>query len=151
MQLLSFVMNGVNYGIALKDVESIEPRMNVVNIPTAPEHIKGIIRLHGAIVPVFCLSSRFGLKEGAIENMIVVNVNGMKIGLEVEKVKEITNVEDSDVQAMPVIMNGVRNCFNDVAANQKDLIVILDVNSLVSLEAQKQIRKLIDDRANKVE
>lgn len=148
MQLLSFVMNGVDYGIALKDVESIETRMNVVNIPTAPEHIKGIIRLHGVIVPVFCLSSRFGIGERPVENMIVVNVNGMKIGLEVEKVKEIVNVPDSDVQAMPVIMNGVRNCFNDVASCQKELIVMLDVNSLVSLETQKEIRKLIDDSAD---
>lgn len=145
MQLLSFTMNNVDYGIALKDVESIESRMNVVNVPTAPAHIKGIIRLHGEIVPVFCLASRFGVQERTVENMIVVNVNGMKVGLEVEKVKEIVDVQDSNVQAMPVIMNGVKNCFNDVASCQKELIVMLDVGSLVSMEEQEEIRKLIDD------
>lgn len=148
MQLLSFTLNNVDYGIALKDVESIESRMNVVNVPTAPAHIKGIVRLHGELVPVFCLASRFGVQECAVENMVVVNVNGMKIGLEVEKVKEIVDVEDSNVLAMPIIMNGVRNCFNDVASCQKELIVMLDVNSLVSMEEQQKIRKLIDDNAN---
>lgn len=148
MQLLSFTLNNVDYGIALKDVESIESRMNVVNVPTAPAHIKGIVRLHGELVPVFCLASRFGVQERAVENMVVVNVNGMKIGLEVEKVKEIVDVEDSNVLAMPIIMNGVRNCFNDVASCQKELIVMLDVNSLVSMEEQQEIRKLIDDNVN---
>lgn len=148
MQLLSFTLNNVDYGIALKNVESIESRMNVVNVPTAPAHIKGIVRLHGEIIPVFCLTSRFGMPERPIENMIVVNVNGMKLGLEVEKVKEIVDVEDSNVLAMPIIMNGVRNCFNDVASCQKELIVMLDVDSLVSMEEQQEIRKLIDDNAN---
>ncbi len=148
MQLLSFTLNNVDYGIALKNVESIESRMNVVNVPTAPAHIKGIVRLHGEIIPVFCLTSRFGMPERPIENMIVVNVNGMKIGLEVEKVKEIVDVEDSNVLAMPIIMNGVQNCFNDVASCQKELIVMLDVDSLVSMEEQQKIRKLIDDNAN---
>lgn len=145
MQLLSFTMNNVDYGIALKDVESIESRMNVVNVPTAPAHIKGIARLHGVIIPVFSLASRFGIPNREIQNMIVVNVNGMKVGLEVEKVKEIVDVEDSNVVAMPIIMNGVKNCFNDVASCQKELIVMLDVGSLVSVEEQEEIRKLIDD------
>lgn len=148
MQLLSFSLNGVDYGIALKDVESIECCMDVIHVPTAPAHIKGIIRLHGEIVPVFCLATRFGLPDRPVENLIVAKVNGMKVGLEVEKVKEIVDVENSNVLPMPILMNGAQNCFNDVASCKKELIVMLDVNSLVSLEEQQQIRKLIDDSTN---
>lgn len=148
MQLLTFSLNNVDYGIALKDIESIETRTNVVVVPTAPPHIKGIIRLHGEIVPVFCLATRFGMPDRSVENMIVVNVGGMKIGLEVENVKEIVDVDNSKVLPMPVIMNGVQNCFNDVASCQKELIVMLDVNSLVSMEEQQQIRKMLDDSAH---
>ena len=32
MQLLTFLLNGVKFGIPVNDVESIETRMNVVNI-----------------------------------------------------------------------------------------------------------------------
>lgn len=145
MQLLTFSLNGVDYGIPLTVVESIEGRISCVNVPTAPAHIKGIIRLHGSIVPVFSLSSRFGMAERTVENMVVVNVDGMKLALEVEKVKEIVDVDNSSVLPMPTIMNGMRNCFNDVASCQKELIVLLDVKSLASLEEQQQIRKLIDN------
>ena len=148
MQLLSFSLNGVDYGIPLKDVESIEGRINCVNVPTAPKYIKGIIRLHGNIVPVLSLAARFGLQELPVENMIVANVDGMKIALEVEKVREIVDVENSRVLPMPVLMSSVQNCFNDVASCQQELIVMLDVKSLVSLEEQQQLRKLIEDSSN---
>lgn len=148
MQLLSFSLNEVDYGIPLTDVESIEGRINCVNIPTAPKYIKGIIKLHGNIVPVLSLAARFGLQERPVENMIVANVDGMKLALEVEKVKEIVDVENSHVLPMPMLMNSVQNCFNDVASCQQELIVMLDVKSLITLEDQQQLRKLIEDSSN---
>ena len=148
MQLLTFLLNGVDYGIPLKDVESIESRLNCVNVPTAPKHIKGIIRLHGNIIPVFSLASRFGLGNRPVENMIVANVDGMKLALEVEAVREIVDVENSHVSPMPILMGGTQNCFNDVASRQQELIVMLDVASLVSLEEQQQLRQLIDNSGN---
>lgn len=147
MQLLSFTLNGMDYGIPLQDVESIENRMGVVNVPTSPAHIKGIIRLHGEIVPVFSLASRFGLGEITVQNLIVANVSGMKIALEVEGVREIVDVENSRVLPMPALMNAEANCFNDVASCQKELIVLLDVKSLVSMEDAQAIRKMISDSA----
>lgn len=148
MQLLTFTLNGIDYGIPLKDVESIESRLSCVNVPTAPKHIKGIIRLHGYIIPVFSLASRFGLADRPVDNMIVANVDGMKIALEVEKVKEIVDVENSNVTPMPILMGGSQNCFNDVASRQQELIVMLDVASLVSLEEQQQLRQLIENNGN---
>lgn len=148
MQFLTFVLNGIDYGIPLKDVESIEIKKDVMKVPTAPSHIIGIIRLHGEIVPVFSLSSRFGVPEGRIESLVVANVDGMKIGLEVEKVKEIVEVENRQVLPMPSLMNGVKNCFSDVASRQKQLFVLLDVASLVSMEEEQEIRQLITDNTN---
>ena len=97
MQLLTFTLTGMDYGISLENVESIESKMNVVVVPTSPANIRGIIRLHGEILPVFSLASRFGLGNIAVDNLVVVNVGGMKLALEVEKVKEIVDVEDSRV------------------------------------------------------
>ena len=143
MQLLTFTLTGMDYGISLENVESIESKMNVVVVPTSPANIRGIIRLHGEILPVFSLASRFGLG-----NLEVVNVGGMKLALEVEKVKEIVDVEDSRVLPMPTLMSGQQCCFNDVASCQKELIVMLDVKSLVSQEEQAAIRKMISDNTS---
>ena len=63
MQFLTFTLNGMDYGIPLKDVESIETRTNVVTVPTAPTHIRGIMRLHGSIIPVYSLTSPWKWKR----------------------------------------------------------------------------------------
>ena len=143
MQLLTFTLTGMDYGISLENVESIESKMNVVVVPTSPANIRGIIRLHGEILPVFSLASRFGLGNIAVDNLVVVN-----LALEVEKVKEIVDVEDSRVLPMPTLMSGQQCCFNDVASCQKELIVMLDVKSLVSQEEQAAIRKMISDNTS---
>ena len=69
----------------------------------------------------------------------------MKVGLEVGRVKEIVDVENSNVLPMPVLVNSERNCFNDVASCRKAAVVVLDVCSLISMEEQRQLRKIIDD------
>ena len=43
-------------------------KMNVVVVLTSPANIRGIIRLHGEILPVFSLASRFGLGNIAVDN-----------------------------------------------------------------------------------
>jgi purine-binding chemotaxis protein CheW len=52
MQLLTFLLNGVKFGIPVNDVESIETRMNVVNIPNSLPQVHGIMNLHGEVIAV---------------------------------------------------------------------------------------------------
>jgi purine-binding chemotaxis protein CheW len=52
------------------------------------------------------------------------------------------------VLPMPTLMSGQQCCFNDVASCQKELIVMLDVKSLVSQEEQAAIRKMISDNTS---
>ena len=57
--------------------------------------------------------------------------NGMKIGLEVESVREIIDVNEKQVIPMPTIMNANQSCFNDVASYDKQLIVMFEVSKLM--------------------
>ena len=69
------------------------------------------------------LAARFGVEEGQIENLIVVNVDGMKVGLEVGRVKEIVDVENAGMLPMPVLVNSEkkllsRRCFLQKGADR---------------------------------
>ena len=59
MQLLTFLLNGVKFGIPVNDVESIETRMNVVNIPNSLPQVLGIMNLHGEVIAVYSLAEQF--------------------------------------------------------------------------------------------
>ena len=145
MQLLTFLLGGVEYGMPVSDVVSIENRMEPLRIPDSPQHIDGIINLHGSIVPVYNLAARFGCRGEQIHNIIVSNVGGMKVG----SVREIMEAGKSSVNAMPELMNSTQNFFREVVARDKALIGVLDVNSLITQEEREGIRKLIDDNSNR--
>ena len=122
MQLLTFLLNGVKFGIPVNDVESIETRMNVVNIPNSLPQVHGIMNLHGEVIAVYSLAEQFHYPEQEINNIIVASMNGTKIGLEVGNVDEIIDVPDEKVISMPVIMKAVENCFDEVASYAKELM-----------------------------
>jgi purine-binding chemotaxis protein CheW len=146
MQLLTFLLGGVVYGIAVADVESIENKMSTLRIPDAPQHMDGIFNLHGEIIPVYNLASRFGVVGESTNNVIVSHIGDMKIGLEVGRVKEIIEAGEKDVNFMPEIMNATQNFLRQVVSYNKALIGILDVNCLISLQEQERIRRLIENR-----
>lgn len=145
MRVLSFALNNVDFGIPVETVESIETRSNVLHIPGAPPNIKGIMRLHGSIIPVYSLASRFSYHDEAVENIIVATVSDMKIGLEVNKVKEIIEVEVNEVVPMPQIMNATQHCFSTVACYHGGLIALLNVDKLLTAQELQGMRQLIDD------
>lgn len=143
MQLLTFMLGEVKFGIELEQVQSIEQKMQIVAVPNALPYIKGIINLHGNVIPVYSLPVKFGYNDAKIENIIVVESNGMRIGFEVCKVQEILTVADSDVHAMPQIIMYSQNCFSEVANSNKNLIVTLDVDVLLTKEEREDMQKML--------
>jgi len=139
MQLLTFLLNGVKFGIPVNDVESIETRMNVVNIPNSLPQVHGIMNLHGEVIAVYSLAEQFHYPEQEINNIIVASMNGTKIGLEVGNVDEVIS--------MPVIMKAVENCFDEVASYAKELIVLIEVSKLMPEAEQQAIQKLVEQQS----
>ena len=146
MQLLTFSLNGVKYGIPIEDVQSIEQRINITNIPTPLPYIRGIMRLHGNVIPVYSLAGKFGYPEQKIDNIVVTDVNGMPVGFEVCRVEEILEVEGEDIISMPRIISQSMQYMPDVANHNKDLIVLLNVGELLSEEEQRSLQKLLEEK-----
>lgn len=148
MQLLTFTMNGIDFGIPVAVVEGIETQRAITPVPSAPPHVRGIMNLHGEIIAVYSLASRFGYGDLPVGNIVVAGIDGMKIGLEVEQVNSILEVEDKNVVPMPEIMNVTQSCFKDVASSQKKLIELFDVSKLLSKEECQGISRMVEDHSN---
>ena len=74
MQLLTFTLGKVKYGIDLQAVQSIEQMMHIVSVPNTLPYIKGIMNLHGEVIPVYSLPIRFNYQDVKTENIVVVDV-----------------------------------------------------------------------------
>lgn len=146
MQLLTFLLNGVKYGIPVDEVESIETRLNVVMVPNSLPQVHGIMNLHGEIIAVYSLAEQFHYPKQEINNIIVVTINGMKIGLEIQNIQAIIEVTGEQIIPMPVIMNATKTCFDDVASYNKELIILIELSKLIPETEQEKIQELIEQQ-----
>ncbi|MCI5712894.1 MAG: chemotaxis protein CheW [Lachnospiraceae bacterium] len=145
MQLLTIRLNDVKFGIPIESVQSIEERIQTVSIPRSLPYIKGIMNLHGDIVPVYSLAEKFGYPQQEISNIVVTNVNNTLIGFEVNRVEEILEVSDKDVVPMPNLIGNQENFMPEVAHHNKQLIVLLNVNEVVAAEEQQNIKAMLEE------
>lgn len=107
MQYLTFRLNGVEYAIDVRIVETIVEDGATTAVPTPIEYMLGVMDLRGQVIPVIDLRRKFGLPatEGRVgANIIVFAVAdaagaNATIGALVDEVSEVVNIEDADIGA----------------------------------------------------
>ncbi|KAB1434539.1 chemotaxis protein CheW [Candidatus Galacturonibacter soehngenii] len=143
-----FKLDNESYGIDISLVNAIEPSLQTVKIPNAPSHIKGIINLRGDIIPVFSLRSKFNMKEqtenSAEQKIIVTNIKGMPIALEVDMVSEIQTIDKTNITDVPEIVKSYDTLYiKSIAKIDQNIVIILNTEKLMSDEEQENIAQFM--------
>ncbi|AXC50706.1 chemotaxis protein CheW [Paracoccus suum] len=103
-ELLSFRLGDQEYCVDIMSVREIRGWTQATPLPYAPPHVKGVINLRGAVLPVIDLSLRLGMDDicGGDRNVIVVvQVDGVSAGLLVDAVSDILAIPISELQPPP--------------------------------------------------
>ena len=107
-KFLTFTLGNEEYGIPIQKVKEIIGIMDITNIPKTPLFIKGVINLRGKIIPVMDLRLKFGLDEKAYNQrtcIIVVEIsiteNKRMMGIVVDTVSEVVNIQNSEIEPPP--------------------------------------------------
>jgi purine-binding chemotaxis protein CheW len=148
MKPVVFSLDKENYGVDIERVQGIERQQQIVRVPNTVSYIKGIINLRGDIIPVYDLREKFKLPKTEAEDRqyIIVNVKNSKIALEVDGVTEIHNVESGNLFDIPSIATGAgANCFDKVIKNGDNLIIVINVDHLLSDEEMNKIEEIINN------
>ncbi|MGP6089520.1 chemotaxis protein CheW [Antarctobacter jejuensis] len=105
-EFITFSAGGQSYCLEITQIREIRRWTPVTALPHTPTDVLGVMNLRGAVIPIFDLSSRFGLGATPANErnvVIVAAVEGATIGLLVESVSEILSVEKSAIQETPDI------------------------------------------------
>lgn len=144
-----FKLNGEKYGVDINLVNGIEREQRIVGVPNSPENIKGIINLRGTIVPVYNIAKKFGFPDITSEDsqLIITKIGEMLVALEVEGVHEISDISSSAISEVPKIIQGGKTAYiKEIAKVGKDLLIILDVDCLISEEEQKDMEEIVREQ-----
>jgi len=107
-QLVTFQLGEEQYGIDIMDVKEIVRVQNVRPIPNAPSYVEGIFNLRSEIIPIINLHKRFHLKklvlnedDELLSGFIIIDIDGMKLGVIIDKVSRVVTVETDKIQPPP--------------------------------------------------
>ncbi len=135
-QFLTFQLGEELYGVDILRVQEIKGYTAVTKIPNTPAHIKGVLNLRGTIVPIVELRTKFGMNtiDYTMFTVIVVVVVREKImGLVVDAVSDVLNIDKKEIQPAPQFGAKVDVSFlNGIGKSGDKLIALLDMDRLLS-------------------
>ena len=110
-QLVTFTLDGVEFGLDIDRVQEITHRTDVTPVPGSPSFILGVINLRGLIIPVIDSRVRFHLapmETTPKTRIIVLRLASGPTGLQVDSVAEVVKLEDHTLRETPPLVAGIR-------------------------------------------
>lgn len=134
-QFLTFNLGEELYGVDILRVQEIKGYTTVTKIPNTPSHIKGVLNLRGTIVPIIELRTKFNMPTidyTAFTVIIVVVVRDKVMGLVVDAVSDVLNIDKKDIQPAPQFGAKVDVSFlNGIGKSGDKLVALLDMDRLL--------------------
>ena len=148
-QMVTFHLGEELYGVNIMDVKEIVRLQNVRVIPNAPYYVEGIINLRGEIIPIIDLHKRVTIqstnKSEDIEmegGFIILNIDGSKIGIIIDKVERVVTVKGEDVKDPPQMLSGIGTEYIEgVVREETGYLILLNTRKLFNA---KELQKIID-------
>ena len=130
------------------DVKEIVKTQSVRPIPHAPHYVEGIFNLRGEIIPVMNLHKRFRLEkksndefDGEMGGLIILNLDGIKISIIIDKISRVVMINSSDVKPPPQMLTGIGSEYIlGVVQQGNTYLIVLDIRKLFD---PKELQKLI--------
>jgi len=145
-----FQLGEEEYGLDIMDVNTIEKFTTMEPVANSPKNIKGIIKLRGDVIPVYSLRRKFGLEDIQPDDdtrLIITTSNGIQIAYEVDKMIEIIQFEQDQLNEVPSIVKSNDTSYLKSITNAHDrLVIILDHNGILSGEEQTKIQAVINKK-----
>jgi chemotaxis signal transduction protein len=108
-QLVTFLLKDEEFGFDIMSVQEIIRLPKMAKVPRTPPYVDGIANLRGVVLPVIDMRTRFGMEraeETDRTRVLVVDIDGVKTGLRVDRVKQVTSVLRSEIEPPPAAIRG---------------------------------------------
>lgn len=149
-QYLMFTLGDETFACRINSIREIIECPAMTSIPLAPAFLRGVINLRGAVVPVIDLSVRFerGITQIAERTCIVIvevttDEQTQLLGVIVDGVTEVLEVEAADIEARPNLGNGIRSDFvAGMIKRPTGFVLMLDMGQVLSNQELEHLVEL---------
>jgi len=128
------------YGINVMQVQEVLRMTEIAPVPGAPGCVIGIINLRGNVVTVVDARELFGLVRNDSTDqtrIMIVEINKLIVGLLVDSVAEVVNIQNSEIDSAPSIGNDDNSRYiQGVYSKNDEILILVDLNRLMTADAQ---------------
>ncbi len=132
-QLVTFLLKDEEFGFDIMTVQEIIRLPKMAKVPRTPNYVDGIANLRGVVLPVIDMRTRFGMErapETDRTRVLVVDINGVKTGLRVDRVKQVTRVLRSEIEPPPPAIQGTSaNYLEGLVKLDKGQRIVMSLNA----------------------
>lgn len=134
-QYVLFRSSGEMYGMDVAAIREIIRPGAITAVPQTPEHIEGVTRIRGEVIPVVDMARRLGLEpedRGIHARVLVLELERCTAGLLVDSAQEVIDIPEEDVDPQPPIMASDNTAYlRGVARVDDRLVMLVDAEQLM--------------------
>ncbi|MBU3142355.1 chemotaxis protein CheW [Clostridium sp. CF012] len=131
MQVVVFKVNEEQFAVEASKVQSINDMMEITKVPKSAEYIKGLINLRGNIISLLDINLLLEIEkeEGTQENIIILNLQEESVGVTVDQVDEVLEIEEDLIEK---VESERKKSYIKGVINFKDrIITLIDIGKLI--------------------
>lgn len=140
---VSFEIDREIYALPVAPVKEVLRVTEITRVPHAPNPVLGVTQLRGRVIPVVDLALRLGLpgrQQDQGNRILVVGSKGRLIGLLVDRVHQVMQLDRNRAQAPPDDVMTFRSDFVTAVYNLADrLILMLDVDRVLVIRETQDV------------
>jgi len=133
MDILVFEIDGVRYALPTSDVSEVAPAVTMVPLPHAPPIVEGIINVHGRVVPVLDIRTRFGRPPRPLshtDHLILASVGPRMVAVRADRALALEHLDDRQVEDTRHVVPGT-DYITGVAKLADGLVLIHDLRTFL--------------------
>ncbi|HMO45503.1 MAG TPA: chemotaxis protein CheW [Rubrivivax sp.] len=134
-EFLAFKLGHEEYGIDILRVQEIRSYDKPTRIANAPDFVKGVINLRGAIVPIIDLRLKLKLAQAdydAFTVVIVLNLGARVVGMVVDAVSDVITLGPEQLRPVPELGGALRGeHLLAIGALDQRMLILVDVAKLL--------------------
>lgn len=147
-QMVVFKIGREDFALDILRAREVVVLREITPVPDAPVCVEGVMNLRGNLVPVIDLRKRLRAAAsncGAEERIIVVDVDGMSVGLIVDEASELIRVSHGQIENVPGILNEIGASYLTGIINQDGRYIgIIDVGEVLSGEIGCELSRVAE-------
>mgnify|MGYP000497098657 CR=1 FL=1 len=146
MTFVTFSLNDIHYALDIACVEEVIPLPEITPVANLPLSFRGMINLRGCALPIMDLRTRLGLEPmpDALEtDIIVIKMRQKLIGLIVDKVLEVCEIQDEQFLPPPKVSDCIETPYiKGVAQLGMAFVFLMELDQILTFEKKDSFANL---------